>query len=277
MGMTDMHTGTMISLGIGAAAAIAIGAGVAAATRAQTSGGDDPYPTPDPYPGGDTSPGDQPLRMPIRGRIDPPGIWDDYGFDGTLRGDRLEATVDPRGWGNDIRLRGHVDDRGFRTEVDPAGWGNTTDVSGRRTAGGFAGTVDRPGFLNDVNHVISETMRGAHVVREGRFDESFVPRFSEAVWRSAPNGSGIQGRTLEFDPPGWGNTTRVTIEANAPAGVEATLAATLFDQWKTEQERLEDYPDPGHPGGTAPGDDPGGTAPGDDPWAPGYPDDYPIN
>jgi hypothetical protein len=255
-----------------------------------TSPGDDPSPGTSPgddpieYPGSGngTSPGDDPFSMPVRGRVDPPGFWDDFGITGALEGSRLDATMDPRGWGNDIRLTGRVDGGGWQTESDPAGWSNTTKVTGRRTSSGYEGTVDRPGLWNDVDHRISETIRGAQVLREGRFDESWTPTWNEAVWRSGPDGSNLDRRVLEFDPPGWSNTTKVTLEANVPAGVEATIAATLYDGWKTEQERQDDYPDPA-PGGTAPGDDGGyPTSPGDDyPTAPGYPtgpgDDYPTD
>jgi hypothetical protein len=122
-------------------------------------------------------------------------------------------------------------------------------------------------------------VRGASIIREGRFDEALTPSFSEASFRSTPNGSGGASRTLEFDPPGWGNTTRVTHEGNVPAGVEATVATHLFDTWKIEQERQADYPDTDNPSGTSPGDsgypDTGGypdpSYPGDTSGGDGYP------
>lgn len=280
-----MQAGTRIGIGVGIGAATVVGAGVLAAVRSaraneldhvdataprhavpDTSPGDEP-------PGGlpRTSPGDEPVaELRVRGHVDPPGWFDDYGIDGALVGERLDATMDPRGWGNDVRLTGRVDHHRFQTKVDPAGWLNETSVTGVRRAGGYHGTVDRPGLWNDVDHVISEGRRGAGLVREGRFDEPLVPGFSEAVWRSFPNGRhGVAGRTLEFDPPGWANTTRVTLEAELPAGVEATIAAALFHEWKVEQERAEDYPDPGYPHDRYPGD----TGPGDDGGLPTSPGD----
>lgn len=296
-GRLDMQLGTKIGIGIGAT--LAVGAGIAAVALARrdedeapngntgivppnvrsvapeggTSPGDDVLD----YPGGGTSPGDEPIRMPVRGRIDPPGFWDDFSFDGSLSGDRLDATLDPRGWGNDIKVRGRVDGGGWSTEVDPSGWSNTTKVDGRRSGDGYSGTVDRPGLWNGVDHRIRETIEGVRVLREGHFDESWTPSWNEVSWRSAPNGMNIDGRTLEFDPPGWGNTTVVTLEANVPAGVEATIAAALYDGWKTEQERQDDYPDPDpYPVDPSPGDDPGyPTSPGDDGGYPTGPGDYP--
>jgi hypothetical protein len=235
-------------------------------------------PDPKPYPDGDTSPGDEPQRTRVNGHIDPPGWFDDYLFDGSLDRGRLDATIDPRGWFNDIRVTGRVDHGGFETTIDPKGFGNDTSVSGTRTSSGFDGTVDRPGLWNDVRHRIDETVRGGQVLREGRFDERLVPSFSEAVWRSSPVDAGDGARLLEFDPPGWGNTTRVTLEGNQPAGVEASIAAHLFDSWKTELERQDDYPDTDYPDTDYPDTGyPGDTGPGDDsgyPTSPG--DDYPI-
>ena len=234
-----------------------------------TSPGDDPNPYPS--PGDGTSPGDDPVSMPVRGTIDPSGWFDDYSFNGSLNGSHLDATVDPRGWGNDVQLSGRVDYSGFDTRIDPRGWGNDTVVRGARTASGFEATVDRPGIWNDVKLRLSETVRGAQVIREGRFDESLTPSFSEASWRSEPVGTGGGARVLTFDPPGFANNIRVDLVGNPPAGVEATIASYLFDQWKTEQERIDDYPDPSYPDPTGPGDD-YPTGPGDDyPTAPGYP------
>jgi hypothetical protein len=219
--------------------------------------------------------------MPVRGQVDPPGFWNDQTISGSLDGTRLDATIDPAGWANDIKLRGRVDGGGWETEVDPPGWSNTTRVTGRRTTGGYEGTVDRPGFWNDVDHRITETIRGVEVLRDGRFEESWTPGWDEAVWHSRPDGANVDRRILEFDPPGWSNTTRVVLEANVPAGVEATIAATLYDAWKTEQERQDDYPDPDpYPGGTSPGDGGGApTSPGDDgtypPTSPGDDGGYP--
>ncbi|MCW2927555.1 MAG: hypothetical protein JWM86_1523 [Thermoleophilia bacterium] len=304
-----MHIGLKIGVGVGAATIV--GGGIALALRAGhdenekiadpaapgagpvrglapgggTSPGDEPIDPATDYPpfderfpeGGGTSPGDEPLRMPVRGTIDPPGFWNEGTIDGDLRGTRLDARIDPPGWGSaDVELSGRVDYGGFSTKVDPWGWGNDTAVSGTRSGNGFRGTVDRPGIWNDVNHVIEETVRGAQVTRHGRFDEALTPGFSEASWTSTPVGTGGGARILEFDPPGWGNTTRVTLEGNLPAGVEATVAAHLFNEWKLEQERLDDYPNTGN-GGTSPGDDgsypgsgyPGDTSPGDD--GSGYP------
>lgn len=289
-----MQTGMKIgiAIGVGAGAVVAGGLWTALssarsdeAPHGGTSPGDDPNPYPS--PGDGTSPGDDPISMPVRGTIDPSGWWDDYTVDGSLNGDRLDATIDPRGWGNDVRLTGRVDHSGFDTRIDPRGWGNDTVVRGARTAsGGFDATVDRPGIWNDVRLRMSETIRGAQITREGRFDESLTPSFSEATWKSYPVGVGGGGRVVEFDPPGWANNTRVDLVGNAPAGVEATIASYLFDQWKLEQERQAEYPDPSYPDPTGPGDDyPTGpsypTGPGDDyPTDPGYPtapgDDYPA-
>ena len=240
----------------------------------------DPYPVPVPTypePGGGTSPGDEPIAMPVRGFIDPPGLWNDYGIDGRLDGSRLDATIDPRGWWNDVHVSGRVDGGGFRTTVDPAGWGNDVQVRGTRSGNGFRGEVSRPGWFNDVDHRITETVQGAQLLRHGQFDEPLTPGFAEVEWESSPVGVGGGGRVLEFDPPGWGNTTRVDLEGNPPAGVEASVAAYLFDQWKLEQERQAEYPDPGYPDPTSPGDDPTGpTSPGDDGGSYPYPGgDYP--
>ena len=249
--------------------------------RDDTSWGDDPiddgsgYPTGPvgpvyPGPGGGTSGGDDAVRMPVSGHIDPPGWFDDYTFDGTLDRGRLDVIVDPRGWFNDIEVDGRVSDTSWDVDIDPPGWGNTTRVDGHRTSwGSYDGTVDRPGIFNDVEHRITETVRGTQLIREGRFDERFVPGWSEATWRSAPTNTGDGARLLEFDPPGWGNTTRVTLDGAPPAGVEAAVAAHLFDAWRTEQERQAEYPDPGYPDPTGPGDDydyP--TGPGDDGYYP---------
>ncbi len=285
----QMSTKIGLAVGLGAGAVVAGGLWTALSQARSdephgTSPGDDPNPYPN--PGGGTSPGDEPISMPVRGTIDGSGWFDDYSFDGSLRGDRLDATIDPRGWGNDVRLTGRVDYSGFDTRIDPRGWGNDTVVRGARTASGFEANVDRPGIWNDVKLRMTETVRGAQITREGRFDESLTPSFSEASWHSEPVGTGGGGRVLTFDPPGWANNTRVDLVGNAPAGVEATIASYLFDQWKTEQERQDDYPDPSYPDPTGPGDDyPTGpsypTGPGDDyPADPGYPtgpgDDYPY-
>ena len=277
-----MQHGTKIAIGVGFGAGAVVAGGLWTAlsqarrdepthadgdrNRGLAPGGTSPGDDPNPYPspGGGTSPGDEPISMPVSGKIDPSGWWDDYTFSGSLQGDRLDARIDPRGWGNDVQLSGRVDYGGFDTRVDPRGWGNDTVVRGARTAsGGFEATVDRPGIWNDVKLRLTETVRGAQITREGRFDESLTPSFSEATWRSTPSGTGGGARVLEFDPPGWSNTTRVDLVGNAPAGVEATIASYLFDQWKVEQERQAEYPDPDYPGPTGPGDD--------YPTAPGYP------
>lgn len=281
-----MTLGTTGAVGMGVAIGATVAGGIALAARGSGDGAHatravhgvvdphagDPYIAPyvDPYavdpgisaPG--NGPGDERLRMPVRGHIDPPGWFDDYVINGSLDGDRLRATIDPRGWFNDIDVSGRVDQGGFSTRIDPRGWNNDTSVHGQRTYGGYDGSVDRPGLWNDVRHPINETIRGAHVLREGRFDERLVPGFSEASWRSFPNDAHGGSRTIEFDPPGWGNTTRVTLEGNAPAGVEATVAAHLFDAWKTELERQAEYPDPAYPGPSGPGDERVG-------WDPSYP------
>lgn len=242
-----MQTGTRIGLAVGfGAGAIVAGGLVAVLAQSRRQ---------EPNHELGTSPGDEPIAMPVRGLIDPPGWWNDYTVDGHLERDRLDATIDPRGWMNDVRLNGRVDYAGFDTRIDPRGWGNDTVVRGARTANGFDATVDRPGIWNDVRLRITETVRGAEVIREGRFDETLVPSFNEATWRSTPVGFGGGARVLEFDPPGWSNTTRVDLEGNVPAGVESTIASYLFDQWKLEQERRNDYPDPSYPDPTAPGDD----------------------
>jgi hypothetical protein len=242
-----MQQGLRIGLGIAVGAAAA--GGVALALRR----------SPDPaYPEDRNGPGDAPISMPVRGEINPSGWFDAYEFDGDLRGSRLDATIDPRGWGNDIRVTGQVDWAGWDVSVDPRGWANDTRVIGARDAGGFAGVVDRPGIWNDVQHRITETVRGARVLREGRFDERLTPGFAEASWSSKPVGTGGGSRELMFDPPGWANNTLVTLEGNPPAGVEASIAAHLFDAWKTEQEREANAPDPDHPDT-------------DYPTAPGYP------
>ena len=285
-----MQTSTAIGIGVGVAAAAVVTGGLIAAARAAND--DSPIdpatdypPVGEPVPGsfdGPTSPGDDPYSTPVRGQIDPPGWWNDYQVDGAVRGTQLDAQMDPPGWLNEVQLSGRVDYSGFDTRIDPRGWGNDTTVVGARTSSGFTGTVDRPGLWNDVRHSITETVRGAQVVREGRFDETLVPSFMEASWRSEPVGTGGGARRLTFDPPGWGNDTRVDLEGNPPAGVEATIAAHLFNEWRIEQERQDDYPDPGYPdptypdpsypsvpgGPTGPGDDSGyPTSPGDD----GYP------
>ncbi|MCB0878477.1 MAG: hypothetical protein KDC46_05800 [Thermoleophilia bacterium] len=251
------------------------------APTAGTSPGDDPsWPYDSSYPGSGTgtSPGDDPASGRIDGHIDPPGWFDDYTFDGSLDRSRLDMTIDPRGWFNDVSVNGTVTSSSWDTRIDPRGWANDTKVDGHRSGSGYTGTVDRPGLWNDVRHTIKESVRGGELIREGRFDETLVPSFSEASWRSAPAGDGA--RLLEFDPPGWGNTTRVTITGPAPAGVEATVAAHLFDTWKTaleeEARRQNDYPDTGHGGGTSPGDDSSYPSYPDYPGYPGYPG-YPTS
>lgn len=297
-----MQLGTKIAIGVGVTAGAVVAGGLAQAMLSArrddihdgpyTSPGDDPYaPSPTfphddgtspgddpihaPYPpGGGTSPGDDPTRTRVSGHIDPPAWFDDYTFDGTLDRSRLDVTIDPRGWWNDIGVTGRVDAGGWNVKIDPPGWGNTVHVDGQRATSGWKGTVDRPGPWNDVEHRISESRSGRGVTREGRFDERLVPSFSEAKWRSSSAGG--SARLLEFDPPGWGNTTRVTLDGNPPAGVEAVIAAHLFDAWKTELERQAEYPDPDYPDPTGPGDDydyP--TAPGDDYPTTPYDDLYP--
>jgi hypothetical protein len=274
-----MQTGMKIGIGVGIAAGAVVAGGLASAAMAArrsephghdhehgTSAGDDPVTEPypgdhvlvDPYPGSGTSPGDDPVDPRVSGHVDPPGWFDDYTYDGTLDGTQLDVEIDPRGWWNEIGARGRVDANGWDVTLDPPGWGNV-QVSGTRTRSGYEGVVDRPGLWNDVQHAIRETGAGAGVTREGRFDERLVPSWSEATWRSFPADAARGTRTLEFDPPGWANTTRVTLDQPAPAGVEATIAAHLFDQWKLQLERdAADYPDPDYPDPdypTAPGDD----------------------
>lgn len=214
--------------------------------------------------------------MSVDGTVDPPGLWDSYSIFGELSNGRLDATMD-MGWGSDARLSGRVDGGSFRTSVDTPGWGNDVDVTGYRTSNGYRGTVDLPGSWSSMDHVITETSRGARAIRNGRFEDPFS--FSDARWSSSPDGYG-GGRTLTFDPPGWNGTTHVTLNSNVPAGVEATIAAALYNDWKQDNE----YPgydpydpyvpydpyDPGYPDSGYPGD--GGNGPGDG----GGWDDYPI-
>lgn len=261
-----MHPRVAVGIGVATGALAAGGIAVAATRGAREETGSDAAEARSlDAIGSGNGPGDEQARMPVRGHIDPPAWFDDYLVDGSLEGDRLRATIDPRGWFNDISVSGHVDHGTFSTRLDPRGWSNETAVRGERTYDGYQGSVDRPGLWNDVRHPISETIRGTEVLREGRFDERLVPGFSEAVWRSFPNDAHGGSRTLEFDPPGWSNTTRVTLEGSLPAGVEATVAAHLFDAWKTELERQAEYPDPGHTDPSGPGDEHGG-------WDPGYPE-----
>jgi hypothetical protein len=208
----------------------------------------------------ETSPGDEPTSMPVRGHVDPPGWFDDYSFDGSLAGGQLDAKFDPRGPWNTVHVTGRVDGAGYDTRIDNQGWGGVTTLRGARQGdGSFSGSVDRPGLWNGATLRVSETVHGASIVRDGHFDESLTPSFAEASWHSEPVDAGGPGRTLDFDPPGWGNTTHVSLEGDPPAGVEASIATHLYDQWKTEQERQaqqdSDYPDTSTSGGTSGGDD----------------------